>query len=314
MLYFLLSTLVLTLYIDVVLSLSIKRMYPECFGKTSTGGFSVTKKLHHNENAEPRIHAPRRLAIEKMESTKESLEQMVQDGIIAKVEGPTDWVSSMVVREKTDGKLRLCLDTSDLNKALKREHYPSRTTEEVNHKFVNAKLFTKLDAKNGYWNVKLDEESSFLTTFNTPFGRYRFLRLPFGLKVSQDIFQCLMDDAYQNCHGAVNIADDVVVYGRDEKDHDRNLHEAMEKTRKSGIKLNDRPEKCQVKKESVKFYGNMYTTEGTITRSEQGICDQSHSTTQQQGRTSYFSRNGELHGKICEELSRPYSENYCDKM
>ena len=149
-----------------------------------------------------------------------------------------------------------------LNKPLKREHYPSRTTEEVNHKFVNAKLFTKLDAKNGYWNVKLDEESSYLTTFNTPFGRYRFLWLPFGLKVSQDIFQCLMDDAYQNCRGAVNIADDVVVYGRDEKDHDRNLHEAMEKTRKSGIKLNDRPEKCQVKKESVKFYGNMYTKEG----------------------------------------------------
>ena len=60
----------------------LKRMYPECVGKTSTGGFSVTMKLHHNENAEPRIHAPRRLAIEKMESTKESLEQMVQDGII----------------------------------------------------------------------------------------------------------------------------------------------------------------------------------------------------------------------------------------
>ena len=114
-------------------------------------------------------------------------------------------------------------------KWFKREHYPSRTTEEVNHKFVNAKLFTKLDAKNGYWNVKLDEESSYLTTFNTLFGRYRFLQLPFGLKVSQGIFQCLMDDAYQNCRGSVTIADDVVVYGRDEKDHGRNLHEAMEK-------------------------------------------------------------------------------------
>ena len=242
-----------------------------------------------------------------MESTKESLEQMVQDGIIAKVEGPTDWVSSMVVREKTDGKLRICLDPSDLNKALKREHYPSRTTEEVNHKFVNAKFFTKLDAKNGYWNVKLDEESSCLTTFNTPFGRYRFLRLPFGLKVSQDIFQCLMDDAYQNCRGAVNIADDVEVYGRDEKDYDRNLHEAVEKTRKSGIKLNDRPEKCQVKKESVKFYGNMYTTEGIKPDPNKVSAIKAIQPPNNKAELHTFLGMVNLHGKICEELSRPYS-------
>ena len=238
----------------------MKRMYPECYG--GTGDFNVTRKLYTSDEVAPKIHAPRRLPIEKSDQVRKQLDAMEADGIIIRVQGPTDWVSSMLVREKSNGQLRICLDPSDLNKALKREHHPPRSVEDVNHKFSGAKYFTKLDAKNGYWNVKLDTQSSYLTTFNTPFGRYRYLRLPFGLRVSQDIFQQLMDDAYQGCRGAVNIADDIVAYGVSDREHDTNLHETMERTRQNGIKLNDTPEKCDVKKDHVKFYGNIYSTGG----------------------------------------------------
>ena len=83
---------------------------------------------------------------------------MVIDGIITPVSQPTDWVSSMVVVSKTN-KLRICLDPTDLNKAIRRPHYPMPTIEEVLPELHGAKIFSTFDARNGYWHVKLNEES-----------------------------------------------------------------------------------------------------------------------------------------------------------
>lgn len=111
----------------------------------------------------------------------EAILSMEEEGIIAKVTEPTQWISNMVVIE-TPGKLRTCIDPSTLNKALLRSHYQMPTKEEILPDIAKAKVFSVLDAKDGYWQVKLDEESSHLTTFWTPLGRYRWLRMPFGIK------------------------------------------------------------------------------------------------------------------------------------
>jgi hypothetical protein len=95
---------------------------------------------------------------------------MEANGIIQKVDGPTVWVNSMVVNEKRSGKLRICIDPRDLNKAILREHYQLPTQQEITSRLTGAKYFGKLDATSGFWQMPLDEESSFLTTFNTPFG------------------------------------------------------------------------------------------------------------------------------------------------
>ena len=81
---------------------------------------------------------------------------------------PTDWVNSMVVSRKANGKLRVCLDPKDLNKAIKRCHHKTPTLDEITYKLAGAKFFTKMDGKNSYWSMRLDDESSLLTTFNTP--------------------------------------------------------------------------------------------------------------------------------------------------
>ncbi|MEW8545661.1 MAG: reverse transcriptase family protein [Candidatus Thiodiazotropha sp.] len=107
---------------------------------------------------------------------------MVQNEIIAKVTEPTEWVNSIVaVENKQSGKLRICTDPELLNKAIKGPNYPMKTLKDVLPQLSGATCFTKLDARSGYWNIKLRKESSLLTTLNTPFGRYRYLRLPFGL-------------------------------------------------------------------------------------------------------------------------------------
>ena len=127
------------------------------------------------------------------------------------------------------------------------------TLEEILPKLDGATVFSVIDAKNGYWNVKLDEQLSYLTTFNSPFGRYRFLRMQFGLKMSQDVFQKRMDHIYERCKGAMGIADDLIVFGKDEEEHDKNLRKVMEVAQENPGKLNF--DKCQVKLPRIKFYG-----------------------------------------------------------
>ena len=110
-------------------------------------------------------------------------------------------------------KVRLCLDLKDLNKNIRREHYYSRTIDEILPLLHNKKYFSVVDTTKGYWYVELYHESSMLCTFNTPFGPYRFKRLPFGAIVSQDIFQRKLDDIYKNIPIVNVIANDIIVLG-----------------------------------------------------------------------------------------------------
>ena len=109
--------------------------------------------------------------------------------IVAKVDEPTDWVNSIVIVEKPQSKsLRICIDPKSLNSAIKCEHYRTRTIDDLLHKLKGAKILSKVDARSGYWNVKLGKESSYLTTFNTPFGRYQ---TPLWTKISS---RCLSEE------------------------------------------------------------------------------------------------------------------------
>ena len=137
-------------------------------------------KIYLNPNAVPVVHPPRRVPVAIRDLLKKELDRMEKAEVIAKVTTPTKWVNSLVAFEKAPGKLRICLDPQDLNNAILRPHYPMRTLDDIMPQLSGARYFTKLDARSGYWAIKLEKESSFLTTFNSPFGRYRFLCLPFG--------------------------------------------------------------------------------------------------------------------------------------
>ena len=236
----------------------LKHLYPQQFD--SVGNFKVPAKLLLKEDANPSIDPPRKFSIHLKDKLREELNKMEQQGIIRKVMGHTGWCSSLATSVKKDGSLRICLDPKRLNNNLKRCPHKIPTLEELNPAFSQAKFFSKLDAKAGYWSVHLEEESQELTTFRTPFGCMCFLRLPFGLSVSQDIFQQRMDAIFEQAPGCVGIADDVAVFGATEEEHDRNLINLLEVAKREGLVFNS--DKCTIKTKEIDFFGSVYSDRG----------------------------------------------------
>ena len=146
----------------------------------------------------PVVNPPRRIPEALKSRLKCELDNMENDQIIVKFDEPTDWVNSLVIVEKPQtGKLRICLDPKALNEAIRRPHYPMYMLDDVTCKLTYDMCFCLLDNTHAYWSIKLDESSSYLTTFGTPFGRYRYLRLPFGISASSDLFQMKVNEIFE---------------------------------------------------------------------------------------------------------------------
>ena len=223
----------------------------------------ITKVVHHiamKEENKPVVHPPRRVPVTLRPKIKEELQRMERLEVIEKVQEATEWVNSMVVIRKPNGKLRICIDPRDLNKVVKREHYPMRTIEEIATRMPNAKFFTVLDASSGYWQVQLDTESARLCTFNMPFGRYKFKRLPFGLSTAPDVFQKVMAEMFENIEGMEVVVDDILVWGETEEQHDARLIQVLEQARARHLTLNEA--KCHIKKQEVSYIGHILSKEG----------------------------------------------------
>ena len=154
------------------------------------------------------VYPPRKVPVALKDKIKAEVDRMEQIGVIVRQTEPTDWVNSMVAVVKSN-KIRICIDPRDLNKAIQREYFPMMTIEEVVAGMPQAKVFSVLDATSGYWQVKLDEASSKLCTFNTLYGRYRFTRLPFGIKSGPEVFQHRMSELFEDVEGVKAIVDDL---------------------------------------------------------------------------------------------------------
>ena len=132
---------------------------------------------------------PRNVPIPLRGKVLDKLNRMESLGVISKVNDPTEWCAGMVVVPKTSGDVRICVDLKALNESVMRETHPIPKVDDTLAQLSGAALFTKLDANSGFWQIPLSEESGLLTTFITPFGRYAFNRLPFGIASTPEIFQ-----------------------------------------------------------------------------------------------------------------------------
>ena len=233
--------------------------YPDTFG--GIGCLPGQYKIKVDPNVDPVIEPPRRIPFALKGKVKAELDRMEKLNVIQKVSYPTDWVSNIVVVEKKQGSIRLCLDPKNLNRAIKREHFHLPTIEDIMARMPNAKVFSKLDASSGYWQIEVDDKSADLLTFNTPFGRYRFNRLPFGVWSASEIFgKSIYENIVEGLEGVANIQDDIIVWGSTKVEHDQRLQGVLERIRKANLKLNK--DKCQFGVNELKFVGHVFSGEG----------------------------------------------------
>ena len=143
----------------------------------------------------------------------------------------------------------------------KKPHHYTPTPDDVLPKLSGAHFFTIPDARSGEWNIKLAEESSYHTTFNTPYERHRLMRLPFELKCAQDVFQKKVDETFNDVPGVTGISYDIIVavYKSDGSDHDANLTPVLEWARATGLCFND---KMIVRCKRIPFFGNIIGADG----------------------------------------------------
>ena len=194
------------------------------------------------------------------EQVKKELDNLVRCGVLVEVTEPTDWVSAMVCVRKKNGRVRICIDPTDLNKAILREHYPMNNLEDIATRLNGSKIFSTLDANMGYYQFKLSSRSSYLTTFITPFGRFRYVRVPMGIHSASEVFQREMINHFGNMDGVEIVMDDILIHGKDVKEHNERLRKVLDKAREINLKMNKA--KCKIAVSEVDYVGHKITGEG----------------------------------------------------
>lgn len=207
-----------------------------------------------------RLFAPRPIAAGLREKAKEELDKMLELGVIEPIEKPTTWCSGLTIAPKAGNKIRMCVDLTNLNKGVRREVYPLPKVSDMLSKLSEGVMFSKLDANSGFWQVKLDKKCKELTTFVTPWGRFCFNRMPFGISSAPEYFQRVMEKILHGLEGIICLMDDILVYGKNAVEHWNRLHKVLERIEKSGMTL--RKEKCEFGCHEVKFLGHLVSGTG----------------------------------------------------
>ena len=258
----------------------LKKLYPNSFDRL--GSLKGEYNIRIDPSVKPATHTRRKVPIESKEAIDRELDYLIEEEIITEQVEPTPWVSSVTFPMKPNGEVRVCLDPSNLNKAIIREHHKPMTVEEIAHELAGATVYTKAEALKAFLQIHLTHEASLLTTFNSHRGRLRFLHMPFGAKMSQDVFQLRMDAILEQCPGVIGIHDDMVIFGVDQEDHDANLINLLNVCQKEGLVLNSK--KLELRRERVTFFGAEYSTQGMHPdpKKVQGITEMTVPTDKQQ--------------------------------
>lgn len=193
------------------------------------------------------------------QSVKNELDNMVKMDVIRPITEPTPIVSNMVIVKK-NGKIRICIDPSDLNKQVLRRHYPLKTVEEVAANVVGSKFFTKLDCTRGFWQIKIAPESQKLLTFGTPWGRYCCKRLPFGLSSASEVFQQIMSSLLKDMPNTECSIDDIFIHAPTIEKLKEITTQVLKIIKNAGLKLNK--EKCIFGVSKIKFLGHYFDANG----------------------------------------------------
>ncbi|KAG5877221.1 hypothetical protein JTB14_036429 [Gonioctena quinquepunctata] len=226
------------------------------------GRFPGKHNIPTKENFENVCHPPSKIPFAIRDQLKVELDRLVDRKAIVKVDeiSPEASINRIVIVEKSNGKIRLCLDPSDINCQIVRKPRLGLNIEEVCSNLRDKNYFTVFDLSEGYHHLELNDESSWKCCFATPFGVYRFIVLPYGLANSQDLFQDEVEKHFSNVQNVVICHDDMIVHGKTRQEHDLAVAEVVKRATEVGAKFNE--DKFQYCQSQVKFMGQIFSRNG----------------------------------------------------
>ena len=245
----------------------LKKRYQEVF-KDELGtmkDYQVSLKFKTND-VTPIFLKPWPVPFAIKEAVGKELDRLEADGILEKVTH-SNWAAPIVAVPKGEGQMRLCGDYKvTVNPMLKVDQYPLPRPEDLFASLAGGQKFTKLDLRQAYMQMILEEDSRQYVTINTHQGLYRYTRLPFGIAPAPAIFQRTMDTILQGIPHVLCYIDDLLITGVDDKEHLSNLEEVLKRLQQQGIRL--KSHKCHFMRESVEYLGHRIDSQGLHTTSE----------------------------------------------
>ena len=217
-------------------------------------------KLHINPQVTPVVQKMRRIPFSLKDKVTAKVNELLENDIIERVEGPTTWISPVVVAPKPSGDIRLCVDMRRANEAIVRERLSTPTVDEVLEGLNGSTVFSKLDLRWGFHQIEQEPNSRDITSFATDDGIFRYKRLSFGVNAAPEKYQHIVTQTMAGLKGVANIADDLVVHGKDSEEHDRNLIKVLERLKERGLTVS--AEKCTFRMTKVVFMGLLLTRHG----------------------------------------------------
>ena len=238
----------------------LKSQYPRCF--QGIGKHPTQLKLHIDTSVQPRAQPARPIPFARRSQVDDALQEYLDHGIIEKAQGPTPWVSPIVVvpRPRQPNRVRLCTDMRLANQAIQRERHPIPTLEDIIHVANGATIFSQLDLYNGYNQIELHPDSRSITTFSTHRGLFRHKRLSFGINAACEHFQKIISQTIIGISGVINLVDDILICGSSRQEHDNRLHQVMKRLQEYNLTLN--PQKCKIAVPEIVYFGHVFSAEG----------------------------------------------------
>lgn len=238
------------------MGLNVNQIQTEVFPKFA----GVLVEIPIDYTVKPVAQPYRRIPIPLEEKVNKKIDQLLTQGIIEEVKGPSTWISPIVPISKDDGDVRICVDMRRANTAVKRENHPLPTMDQQLPKMRNAKIFSKLDIKDAFHHIELHPDSRHITTFITSKGLFQYKRMMFGISCAPEIFQKTLERILIKCEGVINFIDDILVYGKNLQEHDSRLEKVLQTLDEHKVML--RKEKCVYRTRKVQFLGHELSEEG----------------------------------------------------
>lgn len=220
----------------------------------------VSIKIPLKPGSQSVLQAYRRIPIALEEAAGKKIKLLLAMDVIERVNGPSKFISPMVVAPKGEDDVRICLDMRRINLIIEKEIHPIPTFENLLPHIRNAVLFSKIDIKNAFHQLELDPDSREITTFITKDGLFRYKRLMFGISCAPEMFQKIMEQILNGIPGCFVYIDDILVWGSCKSEHDSRLARVLERLEEYYVELN--PGKCVYGVDKLEFLGHELSISG----------------------------------------------------